>query len=214
MPSDELADHHSQLCYSRSHTRADAAVFTGSRICGAKLAMSSISSLSSSVSPYQYGSSSTVNSFQKDLKSLESALSSGDLSSAQSALTVVQNDFQNLPKPPSGSSTSSSSSSSTSSAISAVQTDLKNIQSALQSSDTNGAKTAFDKLKTDLQSLRPQHAHRGHHGGGKPPVDTDGDSSSSTNSTSSTSSATDLLLNAIQSSSSSTSIGGTINQLG
>jgi hypothetical protein len=52
--------------------------------------MSSISSISSGVSPY---STSGTNPFRKDMKSLETSLQSGDLKGAQSALTSLQADF-------------------------------------------------------------------------------------------------------------------------
>ena len=170
--------------------------------------MSSISGISSGVNPYQSGSSSPFATLRNDLASLGSSVSSGNLASAQTALTAVQNDIQSLPKPP-GSSTSPIGSSST------IQNDLKAIQTAIQSSDKTGAQAAFSKLKTDLQSVR---GHHGHHGGGKPPISTDTSSSDGAQSTTGSSSTTSnsllsTLLNTVQTAGTAAT-GVSINQLG
>lgn len=175
--------------------------------------MSSISSVSSGFNPYQSNISNGFSAIRKDLNALGSSLQSGDLSGAQSAFSSLQTDFQNLPQPPSAAgSTGSTGATSSSSSTNPIQKDLQAVQSALQSGDVDAAKTAFDKLKTDLQGVRGHHGH--HHGGGKPPVATDStdstqstDSSTSTSSTSSTSTV-DSLLNTLQS-----TVSSLVNQL-
>ena len=171
--------------------------------------MSSISSISSGVNPYQSGASNPFATFRNDLKSLASSVNSGNFASAQTALTSVQNDIQSLPTPPGG-STSPTGSAST------IQNDLKAIQTAIQSSDKSGAQTAFSKLKTDLQNIR---GHHGHHGGGTPPVkqnDGDGDDGSTAASVSGSTTSNNIvntLLNAVQTAGTAAT-GVSINQLG
>jgi hypothetical protein len=182
--------------------------------------MSSISSISSGVSPY---STSGTNPFRKDMKSLETSLQSGDLKGAQSALTSLQADFQNAPKPPGGVTSTSGTGSSTS-ASNPIQSDLQAVQSAIQSGDTTGAQSAFAKLKTDLQSVKGHHGGHHHHGGGMPSVNSNSSTDDATQTTSSTSStstsgstSTDpltTLLDALQSAAGSNSSAGTtsVNQ--
>jgi len=172
--------------------------------------VSSISSVSSGVNPYQNNPSNGFSAIRKDLNALGSALQSGDLSGAQTAFSSLQTDFQNRPQPPSASGATGSTGSASS--TNPIQKDLQAVQTALQSGDVDGAKTAFDKLKTDLQQVRGHHGH--HHGGGKPPVSSDSpdsaqSGSSSTSTTSSTSSSTtDSLLSTLQ-----TTVASVINQL-
>ncbi|MGA0601753.1 hypothetical protein ACO2Q3_13690 [Caulobacter sp. KR2-114] len=77
--------------------------------------------------------------------SLDQALSSGDLSSAQSAFSTLQSlGPQGGKAPPGGGSDP-------------MSKDMAAVSSALQSGDLAGAQKAFAQMKTDMQ------AHRGHH---------------------------------------------------
>src|SRR5208337_4175079 len=112
-------------------------------------------------------SSSSQTSFQEgvqDFESLANALQSGDLSSAQSAFSSLE---QNLP----GISQvlqSNSSSSSSSTQTSPVAQALQSLQSALQSGDLSGAQQAFTSLEKALQSTGSTHRGHHHHRRGRP----------------------------------------------
>lgn len=119
--------------------------------------MSSISSVSSTTNPYAYQTTSQ-NSFSQiaqDFQAVGSALQSGDLSAAQSALTTFQQALQG------SSSQSSNTNSQPFGKNSSANTDFQNLTSALQSGNLSGAQKAFASLQTDLKSA--QSAHKGHH---------------------------------------------------
>jgi hypothetical protein len=104
------------------------------------------------------GTQNSANSFRKDFRQLEQALSQGDLSSAQSAFSALTQSSANVPQ-------SSPSSTSTN----PLQQDLAAVGSALQSGDLTGAQSAFAKLQQDFKTQQAstgqtQGAHR-HHGG-------------------------------------------------
>lgn len=111
-----------------------------------------------------------------DWSSLGQALNSGSLSSAQDALTKLKQDavaqwqakiqdaqasYALLAGTPGG---GASTTTPTGSGGNAVQTDLSNLQSALQSGDTAGAKQVLAQLQQDLlssgQAALHRHGHR------------------------------------------------------
>jgi len=78
--------------------------------------------------------------------SLDQALSSGDLSAAQSAFSTLQSLApQGGKSPPPGGGNDQ------------MSKDMAAVSSALQSGDLSGAQQAFAQMKSDMQ------AHRGHH---------------------------------------------------
>lgn len=83
--------------------------------------------------------------------SLDQALSSGDLSSAQSAFSTLQSLAPQGGKAPAGGGDDP------------MSKDMAAVSAALQSGDLSTAQTAFAQLKTDMA------AHKGHHHG-KPPA--------------------------------------------
>ncbi|HTI98832.1 MAG TPA: hypothetical protein VL527_08000, partial [Dongiaceae bacterium] len=106
--------------------------------------MSSISSISSSTNLYQPN-----NDFAKrfqDFKALGTALQSGDLSSAQSALANLQQTVSG------NSSTSTTSASQPFGKNSQANSDFQTLTSALQSGDLSGAQQAFTSLQSDLKA--------------------------------------------------------------
>ena len=119
---------------------------------------------------------STANPVAADWSSLGQALNSGSLSSAQDALTKLKQDavaqwqakiqdaqasYALLAGTPGG---GASTTTPTGSGGNAVQTDLSNLQSALQSGDTAGAKQVLAQLQQDLlssgQAALHRHGHR------------------------------------------------------
>jgi outer membrane protein assembly factor BamD (BamD/ComL family) len=105
--------------------------------------ISAISSTSST------SSTQTQSIFQKraqDLKDLQDALKTGDLSGAQTAFAALQKD---LPSNPAAVQKNQNS---------PGAKDFQALQTALQSGDLSGAQQAFANLKQDVQS-----AHKGHH---------------------------------------------------
>lgn len=104
------------------------------------------------------GAASKGDSFRSDLMSLFSAVKSGDLTAAQSALTALGNDRQNATYGPRGTSQN---------AQSPIARDVQTLASALQSGDTAGAQKALQSLQTDLAAHGAHgHHHHHHHGGG------------------------------------------------
>ena len=138
-----------------------------------------VSSIGSTTNPYQPASANDFNQLFSDFKSIGSDIQSGDLTSAQSALTTFQSDLQ--------SSTGQNPLSQLFSNNSTLNTDLTALQTALQSNDPTGAQNAFKTLTQDMQSaMKTQGAHRHHH---HHRAENDGQNSSST--TASSDSATD-----------------------
>jgi len=101
----------------------------------------------------------------QDFKSLSSALQSGDLSSAQAAMTTLQTDLQGAQ--------GNSKTSQLLDPTTAAGKDFQTLQNALQSGDLKGAQDAFTALKQDVRKTHSGHHH--HH-----KVDNDGDTDSST----------------------------------
>jgi hypothetical protein len=88
---------------------------------------------------------------KQDLASLASALGSGDVASAQTALSAFQQDLQNLPSQAQDPATQS-----------ALASDLKLLQSDLNSNNVSDARNVFSNLLQDLQNVQHGHRHHGH----------------------------------------------------
>ena len=114
--------------------------------------MSSISSVSSVTNPYVPASQNGFGQTVQDFNAIGTALQSGDLSTAQTALTTFQQALQ---------VSTSASTSQPFGKNSQANTDYQNLASSLQSGNLAGAQKAFTSLKTDLQPT--QAAHKGHH---------------------------------------------------
>ncbi len=110
--------------------------------------MSNISSVSNPNPMYPASQNSMGQSFT-DFKAIGTALQSGDLTSAQSALATFQ---QSLPGGAQGSSTSPFGQNSQ------ANKDYQALSTALQSGDAAGANKAYASLQSDLKA-----AHKGHH---------------------------------------------------
>ncbi len=141
-----------------------------------------ISSISSTTNTYQ---ASTQNAFSQtfnDFKNIGSSIQSGDLTSAQNALTAFQSSLQSNSRQNPLTQLFSNNSQ--------LGNDLSALQSALKSNDAAGAQNAFKTLVKDMQGamkIQVPDGHRHHHR-----VDNDGDNdgSSSTSSSSATDSTT------------------------
>ena len=101
--------------------------------------------------------------FSGDFASLLSAVQSGDMNAAQTALQALKTDTQS-----NGAGYSPTSGGAATAPQSTVGNDLDSLFSAVQSGDASAAKTALSNLQGDLQTAG---AHRGgghhhHHGGG------------------------------------------------
>jgi hypothetical protein len=110
--------------------------------------MSSISGVSSATNPYQTG----VNQFVQDFQAIGSALQSGSLASAQSAVTTFQQYLQ--------SSSSQSSSTQPFGKNSKANSDYQSLVGALQSGNLTSAQQAYSSLQTDLKSVKGHHHHQ------------------------------------------------------
>lgn len=137
--------------------------------------MSSISSVSSSSSSsylYEIQNEKTKQKKQ-NWDDLSSALTSGDLEAAKTALAAIQNGM-----PQTSSTSSDSSSGQSSDSGGKLGEDFKALSDALNSGDLEAAKTAFTTLKEDMKSQRAQ-------GGQRPPPPPSGSESDSESSTTS-----------------------------
>src|ERR1017187_8646053 len=112
--------------------------------------MSSISSVASATNPYQTTNRDSFGQSFKDFQAIGSALQSGNLSAAQSALAAFQQNLQST-SPSSAASTSSGSSTAATSgpfgSNTKANTDLQSLTSALQSAYTADAIHAFASLQ-------------------------------------------------------------------
>jgi len=115
-----------------------------------------ISNVGSTTPAYQAASTNSFSQLFNDFKSIGSDIQSGELSSAQSALTTFQSDLQ--------SSNGKDPMSRLFSNNSTLGNDLTALQTALKSNDPTAAQNAFKTLTQDMQSaLKTQGAHRHHH---------------------------------------------------
>jgi len=139
--------------------------------------MSSISGISSGTNLYQ----SQFKQVAQDFSSLQSDLSSGNLSTAQQAYTSLTKDLASV-RQTEGIQTGGTSQ---------INTDLAAVGSALQSGDLSGAQSAFTTLTQDLQGTQQSqgtqqtYGHHHHHGSSQA-----ADASSQTSNTSSQASGT------------------------
>ena len=124
--------------------------------------MSSISGVSNTSNAYQTSTQNSPWQAFKDFQAIGSALQSGDLSTAQSALTTFQ---QLLPNNPQVSTNQPFSKNSP------ANTDFQSLTSALQSGDLSGAQKAFASLQTDLKAAHKSHHHHHHGTNAAPPSD-------------------------------------------
>ncbi|GAB7126223.1 hypothetical protein JCM19000A_07300 [Silvimonas sp. JCM 19000] len=137
--SDELKQRRQN--YKALETALNAGDLSGAQTAYAAL-QAQQSSASSGSSSSGSGSNSAQQQFQTDFAALGTALSSGDISSAQSAFATLQSDRPKGP-PPGGQGGG---------AIQQVASDLDAVQSALSSNDLSSAKTTFSTLLQDLQT--------------------------------------------------------------
>ena len=111
----------------------------------------SISSVNSATNSYwnylQGGFSQPIQDFQ----GLASAVQSGNLSSAQTALNAFQQDIQNNSKGPLAAALSDPNSQ--------ISKDFQALQKAVQSNDVSGAQSALAALKQDFKSIHHHHHH-------------------------------------------------------
>ncbi len=142
--------------------------------------MSSISGISSGTNLYQ----SQFKQVMQDFLSLQSDLSSGNLSTAQQAYTSLTKDLASV-RQTEGIQTGGTSQ---------INSDLAAVGSALQSGDLSGAQSAFATLTQDLQGTQQSQGtqqtyghHHHHHHHGSPQA---ADASSQTSNTSSQASGT------------------------
>lgn len=141
--------------------------------------MSAISRVSSTPNPYQTTNQNGFAQFIQDFNAVGSALQSGDVSGAQSALATFSQDL------PANSTTSSTHPFGKNSQ---ADTDYQNLTTALQSGNLSAAQQAFASLQKDLQRAGTSgKAHHHHHHGSDDSQTTP--SATTTASTSSSSSA-------------------------
>ena len=116
-----------------------------------------VSGINAATTAYQTSVQSSFNQRAQDFKALQTALQSGDVTSAQQAFASVQKDMQNAAQ-------AAGATSNPSGQPSKIGTDFQTLQSALQSGDLSGAQSAFATLKQDMQSTGAAHgAHHHHH---------------------------------------------------
>jgi hypothetical protein len=109
--------------------------------------MSIISSVSSTASPDLVANQNAPVQFVKDFNAIGTALQSGNLSSAQSALSRFQQDLPSSIHPPFGGN-------------GRANTDYLRMTSDLQSGDLLGAQRAFTNLQNDLQEAGVAQTHK------------------------------------------------------
>jgi hypothetical protein len=115
-----------------------------------------ISNVGSTTPAYQASSTNSFDQLFNDFKGIGSDIQSGDLSSAQSALTTFESDLKN--------SNGKNPMSQLFSNNSTLGNDLSALQTALQSNDPTAAQNAFKTLTQDMQSaMKTQGAHGHHH---------------------------------------------------
>ena len=134
----------------------------------------SVSGVSSATNPFSKYIQSRYKQQIQDFQGLASAVQSGDLASAQTALTAFQKDIQKNPQGPLATALADPNSQ--------ISKDFQALQTALQSNDVAGAQNAFAALAQGLKSI---HHHRHHK--------SDGDSAQSTSNTSSSNSTSSLI---------------------
>jgi len=123
--------------------------------------MSAIASVSSTSNPYQTSNQSGMGQIVQDFNSIGSALQSGNVSDAQTALSSFQQDLQSNPQ---------LSSSQPFGDNSQANTKYQGLVSSLQSGNLSSAQKAFSTLQTYLEAAQTssKSTHKGHrhHGSG------------------------------------------------
>jgi len=121
--------------------------------------MSNISSVNSANNPIQPPNQDGFAQIVKSFQAIGSALQTGDVATAQSALTSFQQALQgNAP------ANSQAATSQPFGKNSQANTDYQNLTSALKSGNLTTAQQAFSSLQNDLKSAQStKAAHRGHH---------------------------------------------------
>jgi hypothetical protein len=118
--------------------------------------MSSISGTSSATNSYQATNLNAFTQFVNDFNAIGSALQSGNLSDAQSALATFQQDLpgnsQSSTSQPFGNNTQ-------------ANADYQSLVSALKSGNLPDAQKAYTSLQNDLQGTGAGKSHRHHHHG-------------------------------------------------
>jgi len=112
----------------------------------------SISSVSASNNQYQTTNQTGYAQIAQNFQAIGTALQSGNLSSAQSALTTFQ---QSLP-----SNSSQTSNSQPFGKNSQANSDYQSMVSALQSGNLSSAQQSYSSLQSDLKSAHGHHHHR------------------------------------------------------
>jgi hypothetical protein len=114
--------------------------------------MSNISSLASSTNAYQATSQNAPGQLAQNFQAIGSALQSGNLTSAQSALATFEQNLQassqSSPNQPFGKNGE-------------ANTDFQAMAGALKSGNLSSAQQAYTSLQSDLKGA--QSAHQGHH---------------------------------------------------
>jgi hypothetical protein len=112
----------------------------------------SVTGVSSATNAYWDRIQNRFNQQAQDFQGLASAIQSGDLSSAQTALTGIQQGIQNNSQGPLAAALSDPNSQ--------ISKDFQSLQTALKSNDVSGAQDAFAALKQDFKSLHHHHHHK------------------------------------------------------
>jgi len=119
--------------------------------------MSNVSAVTSAINAYQTNNESVLGKVSQDFGAIGSALQSGDLTTAQSALAAFQQALQGSNQTstdqPFGSNNQ-------------ANTDYQTLVSSLQSGDLSSAQKAFASLQTDLQATHKGHRHHHHRSSG------------------------------------------------
>ncbi len=111
----------------------------------------SVTGVTSATDPYSVQTNSSYKARKSDFSTMAQAINSGDLSTAQTALTSFLNNVQ-----------SPQSSNSIFSSNTQVGKDIQSLQSALQSGDTKGAQSALQTLQADLSKVMGGKHHHHH----------------------------------------------------
>jgi ribosomal protein S20 len=119
--------------------------------------MSSISSVSAAVNPYQTFNQTAATQFMNDLKPVGSALQNGDVSAAQNALAAFQQGLSSGAQSASGNPFGKNTQ---------ANTNYNNLSSALQDGDLTGAQTAYTSLQSALQNYGASRIYRNQSAGG------------------------------------------------
>jgi len=102
---------------------------------------------------------------KRDLASMAGDVQSGDMSSAQQALTAFQSDSASLQAVSGASGSSDNNGAGSNPYASVLQTDLTNLIAAVRSGNSSDAQSALAKLGQDAQPAQSASSATGHHHG-------------------------------------------------